>query len=440
VAVPASNANARWQAFEPRPRPEPRRQQGDKPLKVLILSMHYRPDQTGNGPLVGDLAEHLSSRGHEVAVVCGMPFYPERRIPHPYRGKLACHERCDGVDVYRTYVCVRRGGTMLDKVLLQLSFTISCIYGLLRAGRPDVVLCVSPPFPSGAPGLLAATLWRVPFIFNVQDIFPDVVERLGVMRENALLRLLHAIEKWIYCRSARVTVISPSFVDNLAEKGVPRSKVEVIYNWVDTEFIRPLPRDNAFRQELNLDDHFVVLYSGNIGRSQSLEVLLDAAGAMQEHRTLFLIVGDGTRKQALVNKARAMGLTNVRFLPLQPREKLPLMLAAADVSVIMLREEASYTSLPSKIPTIMSSARPLVASVGLASDAARIVAENDCGIAVPPDDPASLIAALRALREDHELRESCARRARLGAEQLFSRGNALTAYEDLLLSVANGRS
>lgn len=409
-------------------------------MKVLILSMHYRPDQTGNGPLVGDLAEHLSSRGHRVAVVCGMPFYPERSIPRQYRGRLACCERLNGVYVHRTYVCVRPQGTMLDKVLLQLSFAVSCIYGLLRAGRPDVVLCVSPPFPSGAPGLLAATLWRVPFIFNVQDIFPDVVERLGVMRQNALLRLLHGVEKWIYRRSARVTVISPSFVDNLADKGVPRSKVDVIYNWVDTDFIRPLPRNNAFRQELNLDDHFVVLYSGNIGRSQSLEVLLDAAGAMQEHRTLFLIVGDGTCKQALVNKARAMGLTNVRFLPLQPRERLPLMLAAADVSVIMLREEASYTSLPSKIPTLMSSARPVVASVGVLSDAARIVAENRCGIAVPPDDPASLVEALHALREDRELRENCARRARLGAEQLFSRDSALDAYENLLLSVANGRS
>jgi colanic acid biosynthesis glycosyl transferase WcaI len=409
-------------------------------LKVLILSMHYRPDQTGNGPLVGDLAEHLSDRGHQVAVVCGMPFYPERSIPPRYRGRLACRERLKGVDVYRTYVCVRPRGTLLDKILLQLSFSISCIYGLLRAGRPDVVLCVSPPFPSGGPGLLAATLWRVPFIFNVQDIFPDAVQRLGVIRENAFLRLLHAIEKWIYRRSARVTVISPSFVDNLAGKGVPRSKVDVIYNWVDTDFIRPLPRDNAFRHELNLDDHFVVLYSGNIGRSQSLEVLLEAAGAMQEHRTLFLIVGEGTRKQALVNKARAMRLTNVRFLPLQPREKLPLMLAAADVSVIMLREEASYTSLPSKIPTVMSSARPLVASVALSSDAARIVAENRCGIAVPPDDPEPLIEALRALRENRELRENCARQARLGAEQLFARNSALDAYENLLLSVTNRRS
>lgn len=409
-------------------------------MKVLILSMHYRPDQTGNGPLVGDLAEHLARQGHRVAVVCGMPFYPQRLVPPQYRGRLACHERAGGVEIHRTYVCVRPRGTLLDKVLLQLSFTLSCLYGLLRAGRPHVVLCVSPPFPSGVPGLLAAKLWRVPFVFNVQDIFPDVVERLGVVRRGQLLRLLHGVEKWIYRHSARVAVISPSFVTNLVGKGVPQSKLAVIYNWVDTDFIRPLPRNNAFRRELNLDDHFVVLYSGNIGRSQSLGVLLEAARAMPEHRTRFLIVGDGTRKQDLLRQAEAMGLTNVRFLPLQPREKLPLMLAAADVSVIMLREEASYTSLPSKIATIMSSARPLVASVGLGSDAARIVSENRCGITVPPDDPAPLVAALRALRDNRELRETCARSARRVAEQLFSRRRALSAYEDLLLSAANGRS
>lgn len=409
-------------------------------MKVLILSMHYRPDQTGNGPLVGDLAEHLASQGHRVAVICGMPFYPQRVIPPRYRGRLACCERIDGVEVYRTYVRVRRRGTLLDKVLLQLSFALSCLYGLLRAGRPDVVLCVSPPFPSGVPGLLAAKVWRVPFIFNVQDIFPDVVQRLGVVRGDRLLRFLHGVEKWIYRHSARVAVISPSFVSNLVGKGVPQSKLALIHNWVDTDFIRPLPRNNAFRRELNLDDHFVVLYSGNIGHSQSLEVLLEAARAMEEHPMLFLIVGEGTRKQDLLSKAQAMGLSNVRFLPLQPREKLPLMLAAADVSVIMLREEASYTSLPSKIPTIMSSARPLVASVGLGSDAARIVTENRCGITVPPDDPAPLVAALCTLRENHELRESCARSARRGAEQHFSRRRALSAYEDLLLSAANGRS
>lgn len=409
-------------------------------MKVVILSMHYRPDQTGNGPLVGDLAEHLAAQGHRVAVVCGMPFYPERKIPARYHRRLACFEREAGVDIYRTCVYVRPRGTLLDKILLQISFAVSCIYGLLRAGRPDIVLCVSPPFPSSVSGLLAAKLWRVPFVFNVQDIFPDVVERLGVLKDNPLLAPLHAVEKWIYRHSKHVAVISPSFVHNLMRKGVSPAKLEVIYNWVDTDFIRPLPRHNDFRRELNLDDQFVVLYAGNIGRSQSLEVLLEAAQAMRDDHMLFLVVGEGTRKQALVRKARAMGLDNVRFLPLQPREKLPLMLAAADVSVILLREEASYTSLPSKIPTIMSSARPLVASVGLHSDAARIVAENRCGIAVPPGDAVPLIAALGALREDRALCERFSHHARRGAEQFFSRRSALSAYEDLLLRVANGHT
>ncbi len=407
-------------------------------MKVLILSMHYRPDQTGNGPLVGELAEHLAAQGHEVRVVCGLPFYPQRIIPPPYRGKLACHEREAGVDIHRVWVWVRRRGTLLDKALLQLSFGISCIYGLARAGRPEVVLCVSPPFASGLPGLLAAALWRVPFIFNIQDIFPDVIVRLGVMREGRIMRALHAVEKWIYRRSTRICVISPSFAGNLMRKGVPASKLAVIYNWVDTEFIRPLPRNNEFRRELNLDDQFLVLYAGNLGRSQSLEVLLRAAAAMRADRAQFLIVGEGTRKEALVRQAQEMQLSNVRFLPLQPRERLPLMLAAADVSVVLLREEASYTSLPSKIPTIMSSARPLVASVALSSDAARIITESRCGIAVPPDDPAPLVAALRRLSEDRALRENFARGARRGAESLFSRRKALGAYEALLLDVANG--
>ena len=409
-------------------------------MKVLILSMHYRPDQTGNGPLVGDLAEHLAAQGHEVSVVCGMPFFPERVIPPAYRDKLACRERINGVDVYRTFVWVRPRGSNLDKALLQLSFALSCVYGLLRAGRPEVVLCVSPPFPSGVPGLLAARAWRVPFIFNIQDIFPDVIERLGVLRDGWLMRLLHVVEKWIYRHSARVAVIAPSFADNLAGKGVPHSKLAVIYNWVDTDFIRPLPRDNEVRRELDLDNQFVVLYAGNLGRSQSLEVLLEAARMMQSDHTQFLIVGDGTRKQALVDQAQAMRLTNVRFLPLQPREKLPLLLAAADVSVVLLREEASHTSLPSKIPTIMSSARPLVASVALSSVAARIVTQNRCGIAVPPNDPVPLVAALRALRDDRALCDDLARRARRGAEQSFSRHGALSAYEELLLGIANGRT
>jgi colanic acid biosynthesis glycosyl transferase WcaI len=254
------------------------------------------------------------------------------------------------------------------------------------------------------------------------------------------IRLFRWLERFAYRSSDRIVVVAESFVGNLRAKGVPPEKLTVIHNWIDTDEVQPLDRMNSFRREYGLEeDTFVVMYAGNIGLSQGLEIVLDAAERLQsETRIAFVLVGGGASVDELTQKAKATALKNVRFLPIQPEMKW--VQAAADVSLVMQRSNVLDVNLPSKIPAIMASGRPMIAGLNPLSDAAAIVHDANCGILIEPGNGAQLAEAVCRLRDSATLRDRYAANGRRYAIAHFSRASALEAYEAVLSEAVALRS
>ena len=326
---------------------------------------------------------------------------------------------------------------MLHRLASYLSFNaLATLAGLLRRPAYDVILAPNGSFFTGIAAALIGVAHGCPFVYNVQDLYPEVPVSAGQLTNPYAIAGLARLEGLMYRAAAHISVIAPSFHANLLAKGVPASKLALIPNFVDTAFIRPLPRRNAFSQAHGLDARFVVSYAGNLGYVYDLHSVLEAAALLAPHPDiLFLIVGDGVSKPELEQRASTLGLTNVRFLPFQPLEQLPQMRATADIQLSPHRPGTTGYSLPSKLYEVMASARPLLVAADADSDVARLVEAAGCGLSLPPGDPARLADAILALRADPARRASMGAAGRRYAEQHLSPQVVIDQYHDLLTNV-----
>jgi colanic acid biosynthesis glycosyl transferase WcaI len=402
------------------------------------LHMRLHPDLTGTGPLVTDLATDLVELGNEVTVVTSMPHYGSHEIPAEYRGRLLHRSNFNGVDLWRTFVYVPANPSGFQRSINYLSYTFMSVVGGLMAKKPDVILCINPPITVGFSGWLLGLARRAPVVFNVQDVWPDCLVIIDQLRSPLLIRVFKHLEKFIYRVSARVTVLSEGMKENLLRKGVPAEKVEVIPNWANVEAIRPVPRQNSFREAHGLNGHFVVMFAGNLGFIAMLDNVLEAAKLLENDPSIqFLIVGEGNAKPGLINQATELGLRNVRFLPTQPKEVLPEMLGAADLSLVTLNRHLGQLNVPSKTYSIMASARPVLASVPENSEIARLVKAADCGLGVPPEDPHSLAQAIRSLAHRPESLQVYGANGRRYVEEYLNRRRLTGQYHKLLHQIVN---
>jgi colanic acid biosynthesis glycosyl transferase WcaI len=299
-----------------------------------------------------------------------------------------------------------------------------------RGGRVDGILAVSPPLTLGIAGWLAARLRHAPLVFNIQDVFPDVAVELGVIRNSGLIRAAHGLERFCYARADAITVLSDDLRANVASKTERADKVRVIPNFVDTGAIRPLPRENSYRAEHGLSGKTVVMYAGNVGLSQSLDTVIEAAVALSyEPGLVFVVNGQGASRAELERKAA--GLPNVRFVDMQPIDRLPEVLAAADVHLVPLRRGLARSSVPSKTYSILAAGRPLIASVDEGSEVARLTERAGAGHSVPPDDAEALTKALRRLLDSPEEAAEMGRRGRDFVEHWASPAAVAGSYEAL---------
>jgi colanic acid biosynthesis glycosyl transferase WcaI len=307
--------------------------------------------------------------------------------------------------------------------------------------RPDVVLAMSPPLTLGPAGWALARARRAPFVFNVQDIFPDVAVELGVLRNERVIAAAASLERFVYRRADAVTVLSDELADNVTGKlpGDKAAKVRVIPNFVDTAFITKAERENAYRREYGLEGRTVVMYAGNVGFSQSLDLVLHAAMALAEEApdVVFVINGGGSARIDL--EARAAGIRNVRFVDMQPKERLPDVLAAADIHLVPLRRGLARSSVPSKLYSILAAGRPVLAAVDEGTEVARTVERAGAGRAVPPDDPAAFVDGLRAMLTDRPLLPEMGRAGREFVEGWASPAAVARSYEQLFLELVGRR-
>jgi colanic acid biosynthesis glycosyl transferase WcaI len=384
-----------------------------------------------------ELAEGLVKRGHQVRVITGMPNYPQRQIYPDYQGKFYCTENRNGVIVQRSYIWVKPRPNLLDRLLLDGSFVLTSLLQALRGWRPDIILLTVPPLPVCVPAALLGWIYNCPIVLNVQDILPEAAVKVGLLKNKWMIRVFEVLERFAYRTAHTVSVIAEGFVENLEGKGVPSDKITCIPNWVDIHFIRPLPQENnAFREAHNLTDKFVVLYSGNIALTQGLETVVQAAAQLRHIPEIaFLIVGEPKAIAKLQQHSQECGADNVSLLPFQPREKLPEMLAAANVGLIVQKRNVVAFNMPSKTQVLLASGRPIVASVPSTGTAAKAIERSRGGMVVEPENPTQLAEAILQLYQNPELAESLGKQGRQYAIERYSFEQALNQYEALFTQV-----
>jgi glycosyltransferase involved in cell wall biosynthesis len=410
-------------------------------MKILLLTAYFPPDTGSAAHLFYELGRAFVERGHGVTVLTGMPGYHALGPLEKYKGKKRIKEDMEGMEVVRVAMPQLPRHLMVGRALWQFGGAWALFLAGLGLPKADAAIVYSPPLPLGLTAWGLKKLQGLPFILNVQDLFPQSIIDLGLLRNRWLIRFFEGMERFVYRHANIITVHSEGNREHVMrklDKG-QAEKVKVIPNWVDVHFIQPGPRMNWFREAHGLGDAFVVSFAGVLGYSQDLDVVLDAARILEDggwsSEILFLIVGDGVERPRLEAKARQMGLNNVRFLPMQPREKYPAVLHASDIGLATLHAEVRTPVVPSKILSIMAAGRPVVAAMNLDGDGPRLIAEARCGLCVPPEDPRALAEAILQLYHDASLREELGRNGRRYVEKYLSLEACVERYEQLLRQV-----
>ena len=406
-------------------------------MKILICSANYAPEPTGVGKYSGEMAEWLAAQGHEVRVVAAPPYYPAWRVADAYRGRPYCRETIKGVHIWRAPLWVPSKPGGLPRVLHLLSFALSSAPLLLWWGltwRPQVCLVVAPFFTAAPATLLAAALSGGRSWLHVQDYEIDVAFSMGLLKGGVLKRAVMAAERFLFRRFDRVSSISKRMLERAAAKGVANDRLVLFRNWVDVDAIRPLNRPSEYRRELGLaDDAVVALFSGTLGSKQGLHVIPEVARLLADDpRIQFVICGDGPIKAELLRLGK--GLPNLRFLPLQPLERLGELLGLADIHLLTQDAAAEDLVLPSKLGGMLASGRPVVATCVSGTEMASVVIP--CGSIVLPGDTAGLRCALLAFVNDVNGRLLAGRLARLQAEDTLSSSRVLQRFAGETVSLA----
>lgn len=389
---------------------------------VLFVTPYYPPEISAPAVRISETAMRLVKRGHHVTVLTTFPNFPYGVVSPEYRGRVLQREEHDGIDIVRVWSYASPNKGFLPRILGQLSFgCLAAFLGWRAVGHLDVIIVESPPLFDAIAGRILAWLKHCPFIFMVADLWPEAAIQMGVLHNTLLIRLSEWLEWSTYQRAKLVWVVSEGVRDLLIQRGLPPERIFLLTNGVDTTLFHPFPQATA-RAALGWDDRFTVLYAGTHGLAHGLATILSAAEQMQHHSDIHIIfAGDGAAKAELIAQAEKRNLKNVTFLAAQPHDRLPLLLAAADVCLVPLRKVALFeTTLPVKMFEVMACARPIVLS---AEGKARQIAEQEAqaAIAVEPENAEAIVSAILYLREHPEEAEALGQRGRSYVEACFDR-------------------
>lgn len=404
-------------------------------LRVVLLTHYFPPEVGAPQARLYELARRAAAAGHTVTVVTGFPNYPTGVIAAGYGGRFRMEEEMDGIRVIRTWVYATPNRGFVRRVLNHLSFALSSLTAMRMLGKADVFFVESPPLLLGLAALVYRRIKRAPYIFNVSDIWPQSAVELGALRNRFAVRLAEMLELHLYRRAARVSVVTPGMLERLAQRGVPRDKLFLLTNGVDTSVFQPAAPNMELARSLGLDERKVFLYAGTHGMAQGLGTLLDAAKQTHNSDVVYVLAGEGAEKEALVRRAQSEGIANVKFLPNQPKQVMPDLLNLAYATIIPLKRLDLFKSaLPSKMFESMATAKPIVAS--LWGEAAELIESAACGIVVAPEDPAALRQAVERLAADPSLARELGERGRRYVQDHFDRALIAARFMELLKDAA----
>jgi colanic acid biosynthesis glycosyl transferase WcaI len=399
-------------------------------VNILVFSQWFPPEPGGGPARFLEMARVWVEEGHRVTVIAGLPNWPTGEIHPDYRRRFRVLEEIDGIEVIRTWVYATRNEGVLKRVLNHTSFMASSpLEALFSRSHPDVVVATSPPIFAALAGLGVAKALRVPFVFDVRDLWPDAIFALGQMQQPVVRKLLLGAERLLYQQADVVVPVSAGFTEHIRGRGA--RAVEIIPNGADTERFSPGIPDELLREEWGWKGRFVVLYAGTLGMAHGLGAVLDAAAELRDEPVLFALVGDGAERGELEDRRAAEGLQNVQILPLQPRERMTALYRSADACLVSLKPLELFDSfIPSKVFEIMATARPIIAAVkGTALD---IIEEAGAGFAVEPGSALALAAVVRKISSDRDLLHDMGFAGRLFMERHFDRHVLALRYLDML--------
>jgi colanic acid biosynthesis glycosyl transferase WcaI len=415
-------------------------------VEVLILSLVFPPDSVSTGEIMGDLARELRDRGHRVTVLTTVPHYnPDpsagaRQPLRPFWGRLLQRSDYHGITVYHVQMPAK-SPSVAGRILGWIGFhVVSTVAGVVTVPKPDVILAPSPPLSIGVSAWIIALVRRARFIYNVQEIYPDIAVNLGALKNATAIRALEALERFVYRKAALVTVIAERMRGRLIAKGVPPGKVQVVPNFVDLDRLTPVARDNPFSRQHDLTEAFSVTYAGNMGPAQGLDTVIDAARLLSaaDGSIRFLLIGEGTLRPALTTAAASLPAGNVTVLPYQPNELMPQIYSASDVSLVPQAAATGSDAIPSKVYRIMATGRPLIAVTDPQSDLAALVRDAGCGVVVPPGDGAALADVVRRAAADRATWDAMGRRGRAHVAAHYARPVIAAEYDKLVRATASG--
>jgi colanic acid biosynthesis glycosyl transferase WcaI len=401
-------------------------------MRILLISRYFPPEVGTAANLFYELAKGLSRRGHQVTVATSFPWYNLQEIPKQYRGRLRLEESVDGFKVRRLAFPVP-GPVKMKLAVGHLTSPLASILAGVGDCSPDLIYAYSPPLPMGLSGWVLQIIKKAPFMMGVQDLHPQCYIDQGVLKNRFMIRVLEGLEKFCYRAALAITVHSEGNKLHIVEKkGIAEKKVKVLPNWIDTDELGPLPRENHFSEEHGLNDKFVVGYAGTLGMSQGLMSVVEAAALLRDRKNVdFFIVGDGIEKAPMLTRVKDLGLQNIRFLPMQPKAIYPWVVASCDVGLVTLNAKVKTPVVPSKILSLMAAGRPVLASLPLDGDAPKLIQKAGCGICVGPENPEMLAKEILRLSENSKLCQDFGRRGRSYVTKEMSLGKAVQELEAL---------
>ncbi len=408
-------------------------------MKVLIIHQYFAAPNESGGTRHYELCRHLIDAGHQATIVASDVNY-QTGNRHTARRRLVTEQNLDGIRILRSYTPASLHRSFVWRVYALLTFMCTSVWGGLKAGRVDIVMSTSPPLFQPLSAWLISVLRRRPFLLEIRDLWPEFAIDIGVLKNPLLIWLSRMLEKFLYGRATHILVNSPAFRDYLIAKGIAGSRITLIPNGVDLETFRPDVDGSAFRQEFDLNDRFVVTYSGALGLANDIDTILRAADRLRDEPNIqILLVGSGKEQDRLEALAESLDLPNITFTGSRPKTEMPQVLAASDVCVATLQGIRMFrTVYPNKVFDYMASGRPtLLAIDGVIRE---VIEAADGGIFIPPGDDRALADAIRDLYNDREKAKTLGQNARRYVAAHFDRRQQAKDFEELLLRLAAKKS
>ena len=405
------------------------------PLKILLVTEYFPPEIGAGSNRAFEQSKRWVEKGAKVTVITGFPDYPDGVIPEEYKNYKFLQEEYQGINVIRTYTVAAPNRGFLKRVISFSSFMFSSIIQGTKASRKqDILIATSPPFSVGISGYIISRLKRIPFIFEVRDLWPESIIQLGQLKNKFIIKFMETIERFLYKKSIHIVPVAESTTAVLKEKGISKSKITVIKNGVNLNEVIPQQEDGELRVKLGLNRKTIVSYIGTLGLSHALDKFLETAKLLSNKKDVgFLIIGDGAERENLLKKSQQYDLKNVCFIKKVEKEKIASYYSISDILLVPLKDLPIFKKvIPSKIFEIMAFEKPILISVD--GEARSVVESANSGIYVNPEDPNDLKEKILYLANNCELAAELGRNGRKFVEEYFDRQKLADDYLDLLSS------